>query len=92
MESLDSFAYSDRSRRSIAEDMAISGASQLPVLNRESGRICGIIGAIELLAARKRAVLRESQLRAFFRRTPQDALSNAELYEQATDCRETKSP
>ena len=55
------FAYSDETCRSVAEQMAVSGISIMPVINRESGRVCGNIGLAELLAGRRRAVQRENE-------------------------------
>jgi hypothetical protein len=33
----------------------------MPVVDRETGEICGIVSAHDLLAGRKRAVVRESE-------------------------------
>jgi chloride channel protein, CIC family len=54
------FAYSDETCRSVAEQMAVSGAATLPVIDRQTGKLCGRIGLIELLAGRRRAVRREN--------------------------------
>jgi chloride channel protein, CIC family len=54
------FAYGDETCRSVAEEMATSGVFSVPVLDRETGELCGWIGTEELLAGRRRAVLRES--------------------------------
>lgn len=62
-------AYSDATCRAVAEGMATAGVTSMAVLDRESGRICGIIGATELLAGRKRAVERESMRQKTFRLT-----------------------
>ena len=55
------FAYSDETCRSVAEQMAVSGVATLPVMDRQTGKLCGRIGLIELLAGRRRAVRRESE-------------------------------
>jgi chloride channel protein, CIC family len=55
------FAYGDETCRAVAEEMATSGVLCMPVLDRETGEPCGWIGAAELLAGRRRAVLRESE-------------------------------
>jgi hypothetical protein len=54
------FAYSDQTCRAVAEEMATTGVVSMPVIDRETGQICGWIGTAELLAGRKRAVKRES--------------------------------
>ena len=55
------FAYSDETCRAVAEEMATTGALTIPVVERSTGRLCGTIGAQELLAGRRKAVLRESR-------------------------------
>jgi chloride channel protein, CIC family len=55
------FAHSDQTCRSVAEQMATTGLLQLAVVDRKTGKICGSIGAAELLTGRKRAVRRESE-------------------------------
>jgi hypothetical protein len=55
------FAYTDQTCRAVAEEMAMSAILRMPVLDRETGRIRGTVGAAELLAGRRRAVLRESE-------------------------------
>ncbi len=47
--------------------MATTGILNMPVVDRETNRICGSIGAQELLIGRKRAVVRESQRNIVFR-------------------------
>jgi chloride channel protein, CIC family len=54
------FAYSDETCRAVAEAMATSGLLTMTVVNRETGRVCGTLGAADLLAGRRRAVQRES--------------------------------
>jgi CIC family chloride channel protein len=56
----DILAYTDETCRAVAEEMATSGVTCMPVVDRETGLICGEISAQELLAGRKRAVVRES--------------------------------
>jgi hypothetical protein len=60
------FAYSDETCRAVAEEMATTGRLSMPVVERETGRICGTIGAAELLAGRRRAVRRESERKIAF--------------------------
>jgi chloride channel protein, CIC family len=60
-------AYSDETCRAVAEEMATSGLMTMPVVDRKTGRICGTIGAQELLAGRRRAVERESDRGRAFR-------------------------
>jgi chloride channel protein, CIC family len=54
-------AYADETCRSVAEVMATTGITRIPVLDRETGVICGMVTAHDLLAGRKRAVVRESE-------------------------------
>jgi CIC family chloride channel protein len=63
----DVLAYSDETCRDVAEEMATTGVLCIPVVDRETGRICGRISAQELLAGRKRAVERESDRHSPFR-------------------------
>jgi hypothetical protein len=60
-------AYSDETCRAVAEEMATHGLLTMPVFDRETGKICGVIGAQELLVGRKRAVERESERNAWFK-------------------------
>jgi CBS domain-containing protein len=60
-------AYSDETCRAIAEEMATTGVMSMPVVDRETGRVCGQISAQELLTGRKRAVERESERNSSFR-------------------------
>jgi CIC family chloride channel protein len=54
-------AYSDETCRAVAEEMATTGVTSMVVVDRETGQICGNISAHELLAGRRRAVVRESE-------------------------------
>lgn len=60
-------AYSDETCREVAEEMATTGVMNMPVVDRETGLICGHISAQELLTGRRRAVERESERNRFFR-------------------------
>jgi hypothetical protein len=62
----EAFVYTDETCRAVAEEMATSGLLRMHVVDRESGRFTGSIGAAELLAGRKRAVRRESERRIAF--------------------------
>jgi H+/Cl- antiporter ClcA len=59
-------AYSDETCREVAEEMVTTGVTSMPVVDRETGRVCGIISAQELLLGRKRAVERESERNSSF--------------------------
>jgi chloride channel protein, CIC family len=62
------FAYADETCRAVAEEMATSGLMNMPVVDRATGRICGSITALELLAGRKRSMMRESERSSFYGR------------------------
>ena len=47
--------------RAVAEEMATTGVIRMPVVDRETGKVCGSISAQELLVGRRRAVVRESE-------------------------------
>jgi H+/Cl- antiporter ClcA len=64
------FAYADETCRAVAEEMATTRVMSMPVIDRESGRICGSISAQELLSGRRRAVERESERSRSFQRAP----------------------
>jgi hypothetical protein len=57
----DTFAYSDETCRAVAEEMATTGVMNMLVVDRQTGHVCGTIGAQELLLGRRRAVVRESE-------------------------------
>ncbi|MGB6725752.1 MAG: chloride channel protein [Terracidiphilus sp.] len=62
----DAFAYSDETCRSVAERMVTMEVMRMPVIDRTTSEICGSVGLSELLAGRRRAMLRESErTRAF---------------------------
>jgi hypothetical protein len=54
-------AYTDETCRAAADEMAMHGVIQMPVVDRETGQVCGSISAQELLTGRRRAVVRESE-------------------------------
>ena len=56
----DNYVFSDETCRAVAEEMATSGLMSLLVVDRETNRLMGTVGAAELLASRRRAVMRES--------------------------------
>jgi CIC family chloride channel protein len=64
-------AYTDETCRAVAEEMAMTGVMKMPVVDRETGLICGSISAQELLAGRRRAVVRESERNRSFQLEPQ---------------------
>jgi hypothetical protein len=57
----DTFAYSDETCRAVAEEMATTGVVNMLVVDRQTGCVCGTIGAQKLLLGRRRAVERESE-------------------------------
>jgi hypothetical protein len=57
----ESYVFSDETCRAVAEEMATTGLTSLLVVDRESNRLVGSVGAAELLAGRRRAVKRESE-------------------------------
>ncbi len=57
----DVLAYADETCRAVAEEMAITGTTYMPVIDRETGIVCGRVSAEDLLAGRRRAVVRESE-------------------------------
>lgn len=63
----DVFAFADETCRAVAEDMATTGVMSLPVVDRETERVCGHLTARELLIGRRRAFKRESMRSIVFR-------------------------
>ncbi len=61
------FAYTDQTCRAVAEEMATTGVLRMMVVDRDTNRVCGNIGAVELLIGRRRAVERDSERRIAFR-------------------------
>jgi hypothetical protein len=57
----EAIAYTDETCRSVAEEMATTGVKHMPVVDRATGKVCGSISAHDLLAGRRRAVVRESE-------------------------------
>jgi CIC family chloride channel protein len=68
------FAYTDETCRAVAEEMATTRVTSMPVIDRETGRILGSISAQELLAGRRRAVVRESERNSTFQSAPRQEL------------------
>jgi chloride channel protein, CIC family len=62
----EAFAYNDQTCRAVAEELATTGLLRMMVVDRESNRVSGSIGAVELLIGRRRAVERESERRIAF--------------------------
>ncbi len=62
----DIFVYCDETCRAVAETMATTGQLSLMVVDRATGKLCGTIGASELLTGRRRAAKRESERSAAF--------------------------
>jgi chloride channel protein, CIC family len=63
----ESLAYSDETCRAVADEMAITGATSMHVVDRETGAVCGSISAQELLNGRRRHVDRELERSSSFR-------------------------
>ena len=61
------FAYSDETCRAVAEEMATTGVMSMPVVDRQTGR-SREHRAQEVLAGRRRAVVRESERNSTFQR------------------------
>ena len=61
------FVYADQTCRTAAEEMAMSEVDTMPVVDRQTSKVVGSIGASELLMGRKRARNRESERSARFR-------------------------
>ena len=57
----ESFIYSDGTCRSAAELMATEGLASLPVVDRETQRVHGVITLQDLLKGRSKAVVRERE-------------------------------
>ncbi|WP_109486906.1 chloride channel protein [Occallatibacter savannae] len=55
----NNYVFSDETCRAVAEEMATTGSLTLLVVDRDSNRLVGSVGAAELLAGRRRAVKRE---------------------------------
>jgi len=53
------YVFSDETCRAVAEEMATTGSLTLLVVERDTNRLVGSVGAAELLAGRRRAVKRE---------------------------------
>jgi CIC family chloride channel protein len=56
----ENYVFSDETCRAVAEEMATTGLMSLLVVDRATNRLMGTVGAAELLAGRRRAVMRES--------------------------------
>ena len=83
------FSYEDETCRAVAEEMATTGVLLMPVFDRESGRKTGSISAQELLAGRRRAVVRESERQIHFRlggrREENPSAERTEAFERTLD-------
>jgi len=55
----ENYVFSDETCRAVAEEMATTGSLNLLVVDRDTNRLVGSVGAAELLAGRRRAVKRE---------------------------------
>lgn len=64
------YGHPDELASQIADRMALSGAGRVPIVDRDSGRLLGIVGRKDLFRSRARRLREESQRAAFFRRAP----------------------
>ncbi|MBB1593348.1 chloride channel protein [Achromobacter sp. UMC46] len=60
--------YPDELASRIADRMALSGVGRVPIVDRESGRLVGIVGRKDLFRSRARRLRDESERTAYFRR------------------------
>ena len=64
------YGYPEELASQIADRMALSGAGRVPILDRASGRLVGIVGRKDLFRSRARRLREESRRTAYFRRPP----------------------
>jgi len=64
------YGYPEELASQIADRMALSGAGRVPILERASGRLVGIVGRKDLFRSRARRLREESRRTAYFRRPP----------------------
>jgi len=64
------YGYPEELASQIADRMALSGAGRVPILDRASGRLVGIVGRKDLFRSRARRLREESQRTRYFRRSP----------------------
>ncbi len=57
----------------IADRMALSGAGRVPILDRDSGRVLGIVGRKDLFRSRARRLREEAERASFLRRASSGA-------------------
>ncbi|WMD23675.1 chloride channel protein [Achromobacter seleniivolatilans] len=60
--------YPDELASRIADRMALTGVGRVPIVDRASGRLLGIVGRKDLFRSRARRLREESQRTAYFRR------------------------
>jgi H+/Cl- antiporter ClcA len=60
------FAFADQTTRSVAEQMASEGVTELQVLDRSTGRALGKVALSDLMKGRRQAVVREKERRGLF--------------------------
>ncbi len=53
--------------------MALSGAGRVPILDRDSGRVLGIVGRKDLFRSRARRLREEAERASFLRRASSGA-------------------
>ncbi len=61
------YVYTDETCRAVAEEMALTGVTLMPVVDRVTGLVCGGLSVLELLEGRRRAAMRESERNRTFR-------------------------
>ena len=64
------YGYPEELASQIADRMALSGAGRVPILERGTGRVLGIVGRKDLFRSRARRLREESERAAFLRRAP----------------------
>jgi CIC family chloride channel protein len=60
--------YPDELASRIADRMALSGVGRVPIVDRSTGCLLGIVGRRDLFRARARRLRDESERTAYFRR------------------------
>jgi len=64
------FAYADTTARGAAEIMATESLESLPVVDRDSGQVCGTLSLSDLLRGRTRSIERETERLRLFNFVP----------------------
>ena len=62
------YGFPEELASQIADRMALSGAGRVPILDRASGRVLGIVGRKDLFRSRARRLREEAERASFLRR------------------------